>query len=65
MKKKIYTEVYCAIVFICLGIMTIANNTAFPWIFLAIGIISALFVRIDYKKIGEKEFDKLFDVTDE
>lgn len=65
MKNKIYTEFYFAVTFIAIGIMSIDSESIFPWIFLAIGIISAFFLRRDYKKAGEKEFDKLFDVTDE
>lgn len=65
MKNKIYFEFYVAICFIAIGIMSIASESIFPWIFLAIGIISGLFLRKDYKKVGEKEFDKLFDVADE
>lgn len=65
MKNKIYAEFYFAVAFICIGIMSIASESIFPWIFLAIGIISALFLRKDYKNVGEKEFDKLFGVTDE
>lgn len=65
MKTKISIEFYFAVTFITIGIMSICSESIFPWIFLAIGIISAFFLRRDYKKVGEKEFDKLFNVTDE
>ena len=65
MKNKIYTEFYFAVTFIAIGIMSIDSESIFPWIFLVIGIISAFFLRRDYKKVGEKEFDKLFGIKDE
>ncbi len=65
MKTKISIEFYFAVIFIVIGIMSIDSESIFPWIFLAIGIISAFLLRRNYKKVGEKEFDKLFDVTDE
>lgn len=65
MKTKIYFKLYSAITFISLGIITIDCKNIIPWIFFAIGIIFAIFLRKGYKNIGEKDFDKLFDVIDE